>query len=214
MTQHPTVSFSFLLIPLLGLTSLLGIPKTVAQAASGTIFSCVPYRPDGKTASQGMATVARRGNLETPPLITWEKTVGSDWTPEKRCQEVGARLNQAVTKNQGKLSGLHLTYGLVNQQSVICYTRNLQEKCSSDNLLFTLTGENAKDPEKVLENIKTFALKGGGSVAVKEFQDAAKAVIYQDKSGQTYLDLDLTVYVSSFSTSVPRTVPTTVPSGV
>jgi hypothetical protein len=184
------LTFSFLTIPCVALTALLGMPPTLAQSSVKTVFGCIPYLSGGE-APQGMATVARRGNAETPPLITWEKTIGRDWTPQKRCQEVVARLNQAVSQNQGKLSGLNLTYGLVNQQSVICYTRSAQEHCSGENLLFTLTGENARDPKKVLEEIKAFALKGGGS-RIKE----SEGILFQDKSGQTYLDLDRTVEVA------------------
>jgi hypothetical protein len=151
-------------LPVIGiLVATMGWGVALAQPKSTkTVFACVAKE------GGGMATVARRGNLETPPLITWEKTIGVDWTPEKRCQEVAQRLSKAVEDNGGKLVGLTISYGPVNNQPVICYAKSQDEACSAKTMLFTLTGDNAKNPEKVLQSIRAFALKATGTAISEE----------------------------------------------
>ncbi len=163
---------------LLGAMTTLISWSALAQPLT-TQFQCLEKRPTG------FATVARRGELVTPPLLTWDKTLGGGWTPEKRCETVSQRFNQAVQINGGKLSYLRLTYGPLNGETVICYTDNSNRPCSSSSLLFTLSTENADTPQQVLTDLKTFALSASGTA----IQESPPQLLYETEDGRTYFDL-------------------------
>lgn len=138
----------------LALTSELGLSQP--QPAPGTVvttFGCVPL------VGGGYATVAQRGERTTPPMITWKKTSGK-FTPEKRCNIVGERLTKAVAANGGKLRQVRLTYGPVNGIPVICHINNLNEKCSSTNLLLTLNHSDRGKEDQLLQQLVTFSVTG------------------------------------------------------
>jgi hypothetical protein len=64
-------------------------PKPKPTGGEKTVFHCVPFKGN-------YATIARRGDRVTPPLIEWTSTLGTEWTPQRRCQEVSQRLTRAV----------------------------------------------------------------------------------------------------------------------
>ncbi len=163
---------------LLGVATALITTPALSQSLT-TRFECLEKRP------AGYATVARRGDLVTPPLLTWDTTLGGGWTPEKRCDTVSQRFNQAVEINGGKLSYLRLTYGPLNGQTVICYTDDSNRPCSSSSLLFTLSPQNADEPRQVLVDLKTFALSASGSA----IQESPPQLLYETEDGRTYFDL-------------------------
>jgi hypothetical protein len=122
-----------------------------------TTFQCV-------TSGRNIATIARRGNVTTDPMIIWKSTeFGREYTPWQRCQIVSNRLTQAVAQNGGRLSNLQLTTGIINNLPVVCYV-NGQGRCNSQNLLFTLDKRNAKNPGDALTRLINFAQDGGGPV--------------------------------------------------
>ena len=129
-----------------------------AQQRPSTIFKCVAQ-------GSGFATIAQRGAASVPqPMIVWNRSLGPDWTPEKRCQQVTARLNQKVAANGGSLDNLLFTVGTVNDSMVVCLFDATQESgCSAENMLFTLSPENAKSPAEVLRRLITFSVTGSAS---------------------------------------------------
>jgi Circadian oscillating protein COP23 len=65
-------------------------------------------------------------------LIQWVKQMDSNWTPEKRCQEVSKRMQEAT--NAGTMQ--YITNGKMNGQKVICTAMEVNGDCK--NLLMTL----------------------------------------------------------------------------
>jgi Circadian oscillating protein COP23 len=105
-------------------------------------------------------------------LIQWVKQMDSHWTPEKRCQEVSQRMQEA--NNAGTMK--FITNGKINGQRVICSATEVNGDCK--NLLMTLRpGDNS------LKFINEF----------KEVFTARSEGIIQHSSGepQIYLRIDL-----------------------
>src|SRR4028119_1320570 len=131
-------------------------PSTKSKKTK-TTFQCV-------TSGRNIATIARRGNVKTDPMIIWKSTeFGREYTPWQRCQIVSNRLTQAVAQNGGRLSNLQLTTGIINNLPVVCYV-NGRARCNSQNLLFTLDKRNAKNPGDALTRLINFAQDGSGPV--------------------------------------------------
>lgn len=125
-----------------------------------TTFECV-------TEGRNYATVARRGDRVTAPLILWRTfEFGNQYTPENRCRMVSDRLSRAVYENGGRLTNLQLTTGRVNNLPVICYTNGGQYGCNSRNLLLTLDSRNASNPNAALDNLFNFGVSGSGAPIV------------------------------------------------
>ncbi len=139
-----------------GMPGLAQTPPARQAATTATTFHCV--RVDNM-----FATIAKRADRSTPPMITWQDTsFGAQYTPERRCQIVSDRLTQAVVQNGGKLTNLRLTYGPVNGFPVICYVRSQEEPCSSNNLLLTLRQDDRGREGQILQQILTFSVQGQG----------------------------------------------------
>lgn len=125
-----------------------------------TSFQCV-------TEGRNYATIARRGDRVTAPLILWRTyEFGSQYTPADRCRMVSDRLTRAVDENGGRLTNLQLTTGRVNNLPVICYTNGGQYGCNSRNLLVTLDSRNASNPNAALDNLLNFGVSGSGTPVV------------------------------------------------
>lgn len=125
-----------------------------------TTFECV-------TEGRSFATVARRGDRVTSPILLWRTfEFGSQYTPENRCRIVSDRLTRAVDENGGRLTNLQLTTGRVNGLPVICYTNGGQYGCNSRNLLLTLDSRNATNPNAALDNLLNFGVSGSGAPVV------------------------------------------------
>ncbi len=152
---------SILVTLMLGLPSLYEFfeERFFLQATSSqtigetTKFKCVQDKGN-------WVTIAQRGKvISATPLLTWNTMeFGDRWTPEKRCNIVSDRLNQAVAMNEGRLRDLDLTSGKVqNGYTVICAVNLSQINCSLENMLLTLKRENAQNPSLVLFKIANFA---------------------------------------------------------
>lgn len=153
------------------LLSVLAVGGTMATATTvqarsailianqTTVFQCVG-------SNRSLATIAKRGNRTTDPIILWQTTeFGSEFTPSQRCQAVSQRLTQAVANNGGSLSNLLLTTGTVNNLPVVCFV-NGRGRCNSGNILFTLDRKNANNPGAVLTRLVNFAENGAGQAVV------------------------------------------------
>jgi len=159
MTFNYTTKFFMAVLAVsttLGLTSEFTLAQT-HSASNSTTFHCV-------SSGSGFATVAKRGERRTPPLITWNSNeFGPQYSPQKRCQMVSKRLTEVVAANGGKLRNLQLTYGRVNSKPVICYVKSRNEICNSNNILITLLQSDRGREHQVLERLVTFGLKGTGT---------------------------------------------------
>lgn len=125
-----------------------------------TTFECI-------TEGRSFATIARRGDRVTAPIILWRTNeFGREYTPQNRCRMVSDRLSRAVDENGGRLTNLQLTTGRVNGLPVICYTNGGQYGCNSRNLLLTLDSRNASNPNAALDNLLNFGVSGSGAPVV------------------------------------------------
>jgi hypothetical protein len=117
-----------------------------------------------KVSCQDLTTVVKKGDRQAT-MVSWNYAgFGKDFTPEKRCQMVSERLQQVADSNGGTFKDLQLASGTVNSQPVICALQANAKKCTTQNLLFTLKPENARNPEAVIQKIFTFAQDGTGTL--------------------------------------------------
>lgn len=125
-------------------------------------------------------TIALRSDgAVSNPIIVWTSDAfeSAGYPASRRCQVVTDRLNTVLTDNGYTLEGLYLTTGRVNGQSVICTVGSTYSGCNENNLLFTLSGNNARNPEAVLQNLSSRAADESGN-------------LIQESGGQLYVDLD------------------------
>ncbi len=129
--------------------------STIAtKPALTTSFSCT-------RSGDNFATIARRGQRTTPPMILWQTKLGL-WDAWERCRVVSQRLTAAVAEGGGTFQNLLLTYGRVNNQPVICYVRSMESACNSQNLLFTLKPSDRGQEEDILKQLVKFGVQGSG----------------------------------------------------
>jgi len=99
---------------------------------------------------ENLTTVARLGE-SSAPLFSWQThEFGPEYTPQKRCEIVSAKLDAAVQENGGSFDGLRLTNGPVNHRVVICILKPGETDCNPDNLLFTLKHENERNAGHII----------------------------------------------------------------
>ncbi|WP_310481337.1 COP23 domain-containing protein [Chamaesiphon sp. VAR_48_metabat_403] len=172
---------------LLGLVvtcSMVVLPVVLAPAPSyaapKTTFEC---RTKVNGDVKEPVTVARRGDRVTEPMITWkDKSFGSTYTPEKRCQIVSQRLTKAVATS-GKLSNLDMTYGSIKSVPVICYITKKGEKCNSGNILFSLKPSEKGQEQTIVAGLLNFSKLGAGGGIMRGAPGqtvATKPVTYGD----------------------------------
>jgi Circadian oscillating protein COP23 len=127
-----------------------------------------------RVTCQDLKTVVQKGERQAV-MVSWNYDgFGKDFSPEKRCQVVSQRLQQAANLNGGTFKDLELASGTVNAQPVICALQsNKAKKCNRQNLLFTLKPENSRNPEAVIKKIFTFAQDGSSSLNESASQQPA-----------------------------------------
>ncbi|MBV9385240.1 MAG: hypothetical protein JOZ78_02305 [Chroococcidiopsidaceae cyanobacterium CP_BM_ER_R8_30] len=140
-------------------TNLLASKNIAVAQPLETTFNCVHY-------GNGFATIARRGDRTTPPVITWNTTMGR-YTPRIRCKMVSQRLTEIVAENGGKLKNLQLLVGPVRHEVVICAINSLETSCNSSNMLFTLGPDNARRSNQVLATLNEFPVTGVGATVTE-----------------------------------------------
>ncbi len=132
---------------------LSSAPREQTIANAGLRVSC-----------QNLTTVVQKGDRQAT-MLTWNYSgFGREFTPEKRCQIVSERLQQAANLNGGTFKDLQIASGTVNSQAVICTLQNNSNKCNRKNLLFTLNPENARNPDAVIQKMFSFAQDGNSSI--------------------------------------------------
>lgn len=138
-------------------TTVLGLTPSYAQAAvpkDATTFACIPQ-------GENFATIAKRANRVTPPIIIWkDKSFGDKYPPKTRCEIVSKRLSDAVAEQKGRLSTLRLTHGIVGANAVICYVSNPALKCTAKNTLLTLKPEDKGKEAEIIKGLVSFSVSG------------------------------------------------------
>ncbi|MCL1467613.1 COP23 domain-containing protein [Argonema galeatum] len=139
------MKFNFTASTLLATLAIFSVvaPKAQAQAVS---FECE------QSGSDPITWAIRDGNRAPAPLIIWRSTLG-DWAPPERCEAVTNQLNSRVTANGGTMRGLAFNAGVVNRQTVVCFTSRSRPVCNSSNMLFTLNARNAQNVGSVLNKL-------------------------------------------------------------
>ncbi|MBW4495560.1 MAG: DUF1565 domain-containing protein [Oscillatoria princeps RMCB-10] len=157
--------------------------ETVSVAQGTPANPRAPYFSCLKAEGSSFATVAFRENNTSPqPLVNWSRAIetsGETFTPERRCQEVTERLNNMiVAKGIASWADLKFTVGTVNSAAVVCLVSG-SETCSNNNMLLTLTGDNAKNPQKALEAVLSFgsASATSGSPLLESSDDGEEASV-------------------------------------
>jgi Circadian oscillating protein COP23 len=113
---------------------------------------------------EDLATVVQKGERQAF-MFNWHTNYfGAEYTPEKRCQIVSARIQSAADLNGGTLKGLQLGSGILNSKTVICILQTGENKCTDRNLLFTLKPENAKRSQAIIAKILIFAKNGSTTI--------------------------------------------------
>ncbi len=169
--------------------------------STNTQESLLPDNPVGKSTIQaqftcvsqgnGYATVVRKAEGETV-LITWNsRSFGPRYTPQERCNQVTGRLQNYVSANGNNISNLLLTTGYVNGLPVICVVNNGQSGCNSNNVLLTLSQQNAANPSQALTQFLNLTQ---GNISGNPIQE---------RQGKSIVPLDIAVD-SSFSS--PRSI--------
>ncbi len=103
-------------------------------------FACV-------ATDKTIATVARTSNQDIP-IITWSsKIFSSDWTPEKRCQQVTKKFENLRQKNALN----YITTSVVNGSPVICAVKTVNESCTDEAILITL--KDRSEAQKVFDQM-------------------------------------------------------------
>ena len=158
--------------------TMLARPSAAQDAKSLAAFRC-------QQIGGYFATVAVNTSGQTSdPMIVWRSEEFSDsgYTPQRRCNDVTARLNGAYQDNGRSLSNLFLTVGPVNRHVVMCHVNSTRSGCNRNNVLFTLsqTNRRASNPRALLENLFNARVLSTGNPV-------------QESGGQAYVSLETLV---------------------
>ncbi len=129
---------------------------TSSQPATKNVYSCVPRNGNPATVVD-----TKRGRVE---LIVWKSEFfsKSEWTPQRRCEEVTKRFQMLSDTDQLR----YVSTGRMNNQSVICAAdkKPADYVCKQDGLLITL--EPKDNPTQVLKDLFDInsRIQGGGIV--------------------------------------------------
>lgn len=127
------------------------------------------------------------------PLVMWqtEDFSGSGFTPEKRCQKVSPRFQEAY--NQGSLR--FIANGTMNDQPVLCTTEEVtgtQPQCET--LLITLRHQD--DGKKALSQLSEVLLGQANGPVTHNKSDRSNGTIHQyDQTA--YVAVDINEFLNS-----------------
>jgi len=179
-----TVSFT-----LVSLTGCSGQTDNQASADStGSLSQSSPPATTFECNTQNgqWVTNAKKGILSTQePLFVWQTTeYGENFRPEVRCRMVSERFTQIVRDNGGFLSGLSMTSGKVNGETVICAVK-VPGLCDQENMLFTLSQKNAGNAPEIIRKILGYGENQSGNKI-------------DEKTGQKYFPIKDLQFVERF----------------
>jgi Circadian oscillating protein COP23 len=122
------------------------------------------------------------------PLVMWqtEDFSGSGFTPEKRCQKVSPRFQQAY--NQGSLN--FIANGTMNNQPVLCTTKEVTgEQPQCETLLITL--QHRDDGKKALSQLSEVLLgQANGPVTHDESTTSNGTIHHHNQTAYVAVDIN------------------------
>jgi hypothetical protein len=153
------------------------VSEVVVNSKSLLSANSLPVQAFGCERLNGTYTTVLAGTKT--PLVRWRSREFSrrGYTPERRCKNITYKLNQVVSENDNRLSGLWLTMGKVNRYRVLCSVNNTRSGCNKNNLLMTLSYQNRWNPEEVMARLLNFAVATRGNSV-------------QESAEQTYINLE------------------------
>jgi len=174
------MSFNFKSNLAIALTAISGILLSTTSAHAVIIIETADASESqssvGCELHEELYTVARQGEGEAR-LFRWKNTeFGPEYTPQKRCEIVSAKMDAAVQANGGSFVGLRLTNGPVNHRQVICVLKPSETDCNSNNVLFTLSRENERNAGHLIGQLLNIGDLGAG-------------IINEDSGEQVVVDL-------------------------
>jgi hypothetical protein len=158
--KNQLISFFFVssltVIGLVNSKQVYSQSDTSSQPATKNVYSCVQRNGNPATVVD-----TKRGRVE---LIVWKSEFfsKSEWTPQRRCEEVTKRFQEFSDTDQLR----YVSTGRMNNQPVICTADKIPGDyvCKEDGLLITL--EPKDNPTEVLKNLFDInsRIEGGGIV--------------------------------------------------
>ncbi|MCC0178090.1 COP23 domain-containing protein [Waterburya agarophytonicola K14] len=119
-------------------------------------FSCGTSQLNGETVP---ATVVNNPKLPQPLTVIYfdpnNGYFGSEWTPQKRCEEVSQRFQAIYDRDSlGYITVDRAQWIRDGEVNVVCSTKKIDTRCEEDDLLFTLQTQD--DPNEVLQDFMAF----------------------------------------------------------
>jgi len=161
---------------------LLVILSTTVQAAWAQSKDITTFKCLNKNGTY--STVIRRGANETPPMLTYVKSVGN-LTPKQRCEIISDRFTKAVAQSGNKLRDLQLTHGIVRDSPVICYISGSFQPCSDRNLLLTLQPKDRGKEREILTQMVTI---GSGNLTPPIYQSENQVFVKFGEEAERLLE--------------------------
>lgn len=142
--------------------------KTYDEATKDYIYSTIAWNPQHKR-----------------PIIHWQREdfSGNGFTPQKRCEVVSPRFQEAY--NKGNLN--YFTQGTMNGQPVICTANLIGDSCNT--LLITLKHED--NAQQTLEQLSDLFL-GYASGAISQ---SSGEIAYSDDN-RMFIKVDIEEFLS------------------
>ncbi len=157
-------------------------PDTTTNTATNSSTYSEKISFECAQVQSGYATVVQRDNPAVLPrrMINWTRQVGTDWSPERRCELVTEKLNRIVAQNGGEIDNLSFTTGRIEGSSIVCLANSSSLGCNQSNMLFTLSNQNARNTQEVIARLgDSFSSNGG----------ATNSAVQESGSGNPYVSL-------------------------
>jgi len=135
---------------------------------------------------QYMFTTFAWNSQHKKPIINWSSENYSDagFDPQQRCEKVSPRFQEAYSNRTLR----YLTYGTMNQQSVVCTADRVGGECQT--LLLTLLPED--DPIETLEQLSDIFLGYASSPLQQSSEDPV-----QEVGDRIYVEVDVEEFLAS-----------------
>jgi hypothetical protein len=147
------------------LSSILMLNTTKAETKFHNTYSCIEHEGNPTTIVN-----TPRGVIQ---FIVWKSEFfsNSDWTPQRRCEEVSQRFQKFYEQGILKI----ITNGTMNGQPVICIAENKAGQgliCKKNGLLITL--EPTDNPQQLMQDLFSInaVVRGGG------IRHSRKVIVY------------------------------------
>ena len=155
-----------------------------AQSTSNHSIQIICNRRYDEASSQYVHTTLAWNAKYKKSIVVWkqEDFSGNGYPPQRRCEEVSPRFQQAY--DNGSLR--YITHGTMNGQPVICTARQVG---GCNTLLITL--KHQADAEKTLEQLSDVLL----NYADAPLQQSSGKIAYS-KDNRPYIEVDIEDFLS------------------